>query len=80
MEINWDNYQPVQGHAHLYRDKTTGAIINMDFDRFGIAKKKEELARKRSSEENALKVKVNSMENDIADIKVLLQTIVENIK
>lgn len=77
QEIDWDNYQPVEGHSHLYRDKSTGAIINMDFDRFDAIKKRKKLAEKRIKEQEQLSEKVNNLESDISDIKTLLTQLLE---
>ena len=77
QEIDWDNYQPVEGHSHLYRDKSTGAIINMDFDRFDAIRKRKELAEKRIKEQEQLSEKVQNLESDISDIKTLLTQLLE---
>lgn len=75
--VDWDNYQPVEGHSHLYRDKSTGAIINMDFDKFDAVRKRRELAEKRAKEQKQLSEKVNNLESDISDIKTLLTRLLE---
>ncbi len=73
--INWDNYQPVEGYEYLYRDKTSGAIINMDFEGFNETRKRHADALKKIEEQNALINKIKMLEDDMQDIKTLLSQI-----
>ena len=72
VDIDWDNYQSVEGFSHLYRDKSTGAIINMDFEGFSLAKQKHENALKKIQDDKDMIDKVTALETDMQDIKKML--------
>lgn len=60
----------VEGHSHLYRDETTGAIINCDdvgYDQYMKSLK----YRKNQKEE------LNNMKKELDEIKSLLKILVE---
>jgi len=60
----------VEGHSHLYRDETTGAIINCDdsgYDQYV----KSLTYRKNQKEE------LNNMKKELDEIKSLLKILVE---
>ena len=60
---------PVQGHKNLYRDETSGAIINCDAHGYSQYKK----AR---SQRQIQKDEMDRMKSDIEEIKSLLKEIV----
>jgi predicted transcriptional regulator len=62
------NYIKVEGHENLYRDSSTGAIINKE-----IPSK-----NKLSTTVNAVVDDLNNLKNEISEIKSLLKSIVEN--
>jgi len=60
----------VEGHSHLYRDETTGAIINCDdsgYDQYMKSLK----YRKNQKEE------LNNMRKELDELKSLLKILVE---
>lgn len=66
-----DDYVPVEGSPGLVRDKATGAIINTDKSGLQAAKARK-LAQKQDKE------RLNKLENDVSDIKRLLEKLVND--
>jgi hypothetical protein len=63
-----ERYVKVEGHENLYRDLTTGAIIN-----------KNKLPQKSFTKEfNTVISDINNLKDEISEIKSLLKSIVEN--
>ena len=60
----------VEGHSHLYRDETTGAIINCDDNGYDQYMKSLNY-RKNQKEE------LNNMKKELDEIKSLLKILVE---
>ena len=60
----------VEGHPHLYRDETTGAIVNCDDVGYNQHVRSQKL-RKNQKEE------IQNMKKDINEIKSLLKILVE---
>ena len=63
-------YIPVEGHPNLFRDASTGAIINND---------KSKAAKARAQREKILKEKqeIEELKSDVAEIKNLLKQLLE---
>lgn len=61
---------PVHGHNNLFRDTSTGAIINKDKTNGGIAR----LARAKRKEDQD---RLDTMEADISEIKDLLKQLLK---
>jgi hypothetical protein len=59
----------------IVRDTDTGALLNTDLSGLDAYKK----AKKKNAEIDGLREKVNSIENDVTEIKNLLLKIVEKI-
>ena len=59
----------------IYRDLSTGALINKDQSALEAYKK----IKKKNSEIEEMKAKVNSLESDISEIKTLLLKLVEKV-
>lgn len=70
---------PVKNQPHLYRDGR-GAIINTNTNDFDVYTRKRDLARKQQVEIDSLKSSINNLNNDVAEIKQALKTIIEIIK
>ena len=66
-----DDYVPVEGSPGLVRDKATGAIINTDKSGLQAAK-----ARKLAQRQD--KERLNKLENDVSEIKRLLEKFVND--
>lgn len=63
-----NNYIKVEGHENLYRDPSTGAIVNT-----GVPAK-----NTLSKTVNTVVDDINNLKNEISEIKSLLKSIVEN--
>lgn len=59
----------------IYRDISTGALLNKDSSALEAYKK----MKKKNSEIEEMKMKVNSLESDISEIKTLLLKLVEKV-
>ena len=67
---------PVEDNPGLFRDEVSGAIINKnrsDFDIYVSSRKK---MRTKAERIDTLETKVDSLTNDIGDIKSMLQSLV----
>ena len=62
------NYIKVEGYENLYRDSSTGAIINKEIP----------AKNKLSTTVNDVISDLNNLKNEISEIKSLLKSIVEN--
>ena len=70
-------YIPVEGHSGLVRDKKSGAIINIDNNEMMTAKQRK-IAREKNKEDfEQLKQQVQLMNNDLSEIKQLLNRLVQ---
>lgn len=63
----------VEGHSHLYRDEESGAIINCDTKEY-------ESYVKSLNQRNLQKGEIETMKNEIAEIKSLLVDLANRIK
>lgn len=72
-----DKYQKVQGTDSLFRDPHNGAILNVNVDEIKRAKILKAERKKKTLEFEAVKEDVETMKQDMADIKGLLQRLVE---
>lgn len=63
---------PVEGHKNLYRDENSGAIINCDSGEYNqyMSLKKEKVKQKEE---------IETLKNDIDQIKLLLKHIVDRL-
>ena len=62
----------VQGHRNYVRDKNSGAILN-------INKAEIEEARKRKAERKEKDKEIESLKNEVSDIKNMLNKIIEKL-
>tara|TARA_B100000965_G_scaffold38871_1_gene28662 strand:- start:1022 stop:1222 length:201 start_codon:yes stop_codon:yes gene_type:complete len=62
----------VEGHSHLYRDKKTGTIINTDTVGYQNYLKSSKIAEEKKKE-------LDSMKEDIEDIKGALKEILNKL-
>ena len=63
---------PVEGHKHLFRDESSGAIVSTDT--FGYSEYKRERVRKMDE-----KTELDDMKRDIDEIKSLLKELAGRI-
>jgi len=64
---------PVAGKANLFRDPTSGAIINKD-------KSNAKIARKASAKRKEDEARLNQLEDDMSEIKDMLKTLLKKKK
>ena len=72
-------YVPVKGHSGLVRDTETNALINVNTSEIEQARERKRLKIQKREEEETLKRKVEMIENDVSDIKRLLENLINKI-
>jgi len=71
-------YVPVKGYSGLVRDTETNALINVNSSEIEQARERKRLKLQKKEEEQTLKIRVESIENDLTEIKSLLKALLEN--
>jgi len=59
----------VEGHTHLVRDEESHAIINTDVKQYRLTMKRRQMLRTQRDE-------INSLKNDMGEIKTLLKELI----
>ena len=59
----------VEGHTHLIRDEESHAIINTDVENYRLTMKRRQILRTQRDE-------INSLKNDMSEIKSLLKKLI----
>lgn len=72
-----DKYQKVEGSESFFRDPNNGAILNVNSDEIRRARQLKAERKKKALEFESVKDDVESMKQDMADIKGLLQELVK---
>ena len=67
----------VEGVAGLYKDPSSNTFINMNKSKQEQARKRKENRLKKKEEEIEMKNRIDSLEEDISDIKSMLQQLLE---
>jgi len=75
-----NKYQRVEGHSNLVRDKSTGAILNTNTTEIARAKKLKEARLQETKKLESLSDRVDSLQNDMNQIKDLLFRLIEDKK
>lgn len=70
-------YVQIETHKHLYRDLDSGAILNTDLEELKSYYAQVEIKNKEIEEKKSLETKVNKLEEDIGEIKLLLRNLLE---
>lgn len=70
-------YVQIESHKHLYRDLDSGAILNTDTEELKAYYAEVEIKNKEMEEKLKLENKVNKLEEDIDEIKILLRSLIE---
>lgn len=69
---------PVEGKPDLARDPVTGAIVNINSNEINIARERKKKRKLQQQESQQLRNDVESLKQDMSDIKMLLAKLVEN--
>ena len=69
----------VDGHSGIGRDTKTGAIININKKEVEAARERKKKRLEAREEKNKLASQVNTLENEVADIKDMLTKILEKL-
>jgi hypothetical protein len=69
----------VYGHSGLARDKKTGAIININSTDIEKAKLVKNIKRKAAHDNENLQSEVKTLQNEVSDIKIILNKILEKL-
>ena len=72
-----DKYQKVKGSESFFRDHNNGAVLNVNSDEIRRAKSLKAERKKKALEFEEVKDDVQTMKQDMADIKGLLKRLVE---
>lgn len=72
------NYIKVKDHKNLYRDSSTNSIVNADSNEYENYLKRRNANLKKSTEIDELKSEVNTIRNDLSELKNLLEIVVKN--
>ena len=72
-----DKYQKVKGSESFFRDPNNGAVLNVNSDEIRRAKSLKAERKKKALEFEEVKDDVRTMKQDMADIKGLLERLVE---
>ena len=72
-----NKYQKVEGADSLFRDPHNGAVLNVNLDEIKKAKNLKAERKKKALEFETVKEDVQNMKQDMADIKGLLQRLLE---
>jgi uncharacterized membrane protein YgaE (UPF0421/DUF939 family) len=59
----------VEGHTHLIRDEESHAIINTDVEQYRLTMRRRQMLRTQRDE-------INSLKNDMSEIKSLLKELI----
>jgi hypothetical protein len=73
-----EQYQKVQGHNNLVRDKKTGTILNTNKNEIVQARKLKETRQREKHKIESLTEEVSNLKQDIDEIKSLLFRLVED--
>ena len=73
-----EQYQKVQGHNNLVRDKKTGTILNTNKNEIVQARKLKETRQREKQKIESLTEEVSNLKQDIDEIKSLLFRLVED--
>lgn len=71
------SYVQIESHKHLYRDLNSGAILNTNREELKTYYAESEQKNKEFQEKMNLENKVNGLEEDIQEIKILLRNLIE---
>jgi hypothetical protein len=71
-----ENYVKVEGSNYLYKDPSSGVIINTDKSEIAAARKRKESTRDRKTREESFQQEFSSMKAEISELKNLIKELV----
>jgi len=66
------DYAKVEGHSSLLRDEGSTAIVNTDMNSYELHKKRRESFRTQKNE-------INTLKDEVSEMKELLLTLIEKV-
>jgi len=72
-------YQDIEGQNDFVRDTNTGAILNINKQEIQAARERKKLLKEQHLKEKQLEEDVQSLKDEMSDIKSLLSQIVEKL-
>ena len=72
-------YLEVDGYPGLVRDVESNAILNVDFEKIAAARKRKAEKLQRRQEKNASEARLSRIDEEMAEIKMVLKLLVENL-
>lgn len=72
------SYVPVKGFSGLVRDTESNAIINVNEQEIELARERKRINKMKREKEKSLEQKVETLENDISQIKRMLEIMINN--
>ena len=70
---------PVEGESGFYRDPESTAVINCDKKAYSDYMKRKKIAKAKSNELDKMKDEIETVKNELGDIKGLLSTLVQKL-
>lgn len=70
-------YKKVAHHPHLYKDETSGAVINTNAKEIQRARERKAQKKIKKEEEAKLKTEVTQLRSEIAELKELVKELVK---
>ena len=71
------NIQPIEGYKHLVRDKETGAVLNINTEIPQGLKLAKQKKRKEQEQLETNTSDINSIKDELTEIKTMLRTLVD---
>lgn len=72
-------YEGVEGHDNLVRDPNTGMILNINRTEVENAREAKKIRQRKLQEEQDLKNTVNTLQEEMKDIKGLISQLIEKL-
>lgn len=72
-------YEGVEGHDNLVRDPNTGMILNINRTEVENAREAKKIRQRKLKEEQDLKNTVNTLQEEMKDIKGLISQLIEKL-
>ena len=70
---------PVEGKSGFYRDPESTAVINCDKKAYSDYMKRKKISKAKSNELDKMKEEIDTVKNELGDIKCLLSTLVQKL-